>query len=116
MRKLFIPLVVIALAAACFAAGPTVSAKYERNVNFIENVKVGDVVLKAGEYTVTHQMEGDNHIMIFEQHNQQVAKVKCTIEDLKVKNGRTEQYFKIVNGERVLVGLAFQGDSIRHNF
>ncbi len=116
MRKFLIPTIVLALAVACVAAGPSMPANYSRSINFIENTKVGDIVLKAGEYKVVHEMQGEEHVMIFKQGKKDVAKVKCTIESLQAKADRTEQYYSQENGTKVLKGLIFSGDNFRHNF
>lgn len=112
MRKFIIPSIIIALAVACLAAGPASTYR----VQFTDDVKVGDVVLKPGNYKVIHQMVGEQHIMIFEQGKNEVAKVPCTIENLKAKADRSEQYFETQNGAKVLKALVFRGETIRHNF
>lgn len=116
MRKFVLLTLVVAIAVVCLAAGPTMPSNYSRNVTFVENVKVGDVTLKAGEYKVVHQMQGDNHVMVFMQGKKEAAKVNCTIENLTAKADRSEQYFLQENGAKTLKALIFRGDTIRHNF
>jgi hypothetical protein len=112
MRKFLIPIIMVTLAVACLAAGPASTYR----VQFTDDVKVGDVVLKAGDYKVIHQMQGEQHIMIFEQGKKEVAKVPCTIEKLKTKASRSEQYFETQNGVKLLKALVFSGETIQHNF
>lgn len=114
MRKFFIPMIIVALAVTCLAAGAATTSTYR--VQFADTVKVGDVTLKAGDYTVIHQMDGDKHIMVFEQGKKEVAKVQCTIQTLSTKAERTEQHYADVNGTRVLKALIFRGETIQHNF
>lgn len=116
MRKLVIVAVLLGLAAYCLAAGMNMPANYERNVTFTEGVKVGDVIIPAGDYKVVHQMEGENHIMIFRQGKRDVARVRCSIEQLKTKAPTSEQVYTAENGQKVLKTLIFRGDTIKHNF
>src|SRR5271157_3117821 len=51
---------------------------------------VGGTVLPAGDYKVTHEMQGQTHIMIFKQsHGTAEAKVRCELVPLNAKLSRS---------------------------
>lgn len=91
-----------------------------RNITFENPVRVGDTLLPSGDYKVLHTMDGDNHIMVFEQQRTKKpaeAKVKCTLVPLTAKAKRTERLFTVnTASERVLRELIFEGDTAKHVF
>jgi len=91
-----------------------------RLVNLTAPTMVGDVLLPAGNYKVTHIMEAENHIMVFKEVNAKnpaEARVKCRLVPLAQKATRDEQTI-VLNGssQRVLHSLIFTGDSAQHVF
>jgi hypothetical protein len=90
-----------------------------RQIRFDNPTWVGDTLLPSGNYQVLHTMQGDTHIMVFEQKGKKSAevRVKCTLVPLQAKALQTETMY-ILNdkNERVLQALTFQGDSARHQF
>ena len=93
----------------------------ERQVTFYEQVKVGETVLPAGQYKVLHTMEGDNHVMVFQQmnvgkKNQATAKIKCTLKTLDKAADQSLIGYKSENNEKVLNFLQFKGDTAVHQF
>jgi hypothetical protein len=90
------------------------------NITFTEPVRVGDVLLPAGEYQVLHTMEGQTHIMVFKRIKAKTlaeARVKCQLVPLQSKAAQTEAAFTInAANERVLRSLIFKGDSAQHVF
>lgn len=87
-------------------------------VNFDGPVRVGDVVLPAGQYVVRHTMEGQEHVMIFQrEHEKDQVKVKCTLVALPRKAERDGATYQVnAANERVLQELVFSGDSSKHVF
>jgi hypothetical protein len=86
------------------------------NINFTKEVKVGTVLLPAGEYRVQHVVDGDNHLLVFKAaNNREKARVPCRVEPL---SGKVDQNTQVANrndaGELVLQSLAFKGDKFRH--
>ncbi len=50
------------------------------NVTFVAPVRVGTVLLPAGEYVVRHVMQEQDHIVVFKSvQGKDVVKVKCTV-------------------------------------
>jgi hypothetical protein len=91
-----------------------------RQIRFDNPTWVGDTLLPSGNYQVLHTMQGDIHIMVFEQKGGRKpaeVRVKCMLVPLQAKASRTETMY-ILNdkNERVLQALTFQGDSARHQF
>jgi len=77
---------------------------------------IGGTLVPAGNYTVTHEMQGQTHIMIFKQVSGKVeVKTTCTLVPLTAKAQRTEQKF-VENGKKqnVLVEMTFRGDTAKH--
>ena len=116
----------IALLASVALAGmaadtPSQTMGKVRTVEFITAVKVGGVLLPAGEYKVLHTMEGDNHVMVFQQmnvgkKNQATAKIKCTLKTLDKAADQSLIGYKSENNEKVLNFLQFKGDTAVHQF
>jgi hypothetical protein len=103
------------------SAGPNqLGIANSRNISFVEPVRVGNVLLPAGEYQVLHTMQGTEHIMVFKQlkaKNPVEAHVKCQLVPLQAKAPRTETVYALnAANERVLRSLTFHGDSAQHVF
>ena|ERR1051325_2673340 len=118
MTKKIVVVVIISLfilGVTMFAADNSFGAGKTRNVTFGTDVKVGDKILPAGEYKVTHLMEGANHTLVFKTTtNAEKVRVKCQMVDLGKKADSTQSEFKTVDNQRVLTGLVFRGDNFRH--
>jgi hypothetical protein len=91
-----------------------------RKVSFAAAMRVGDVLLPAGDYEVRHVMEAENHIMVFKKLNTSKpaeARVKCNLVTLKQKAEHDEVIYQInASNERVLQTLRFRGDLAEHVF
>ena len=121
MRYLRVSAIFLSILALCSLA----AAKQNKmgihevsNVSFSSQVRAGNVVIPAGDYTVRHTMEGEDHIMVFQrQHEKAQFRVKCTLIQLSAKAARTEASFQTdAGGERVLQELIFEGDTAKHVF
>jgi hypothetical protein len=88
----------------------------KQTINFTAPTIIGSTVLPAGQYTVTHQMNGQSHIMIFKQvKGKAEAQTNCSLVPLKEKAERTEQeYTTNAKNQRVLQQITFQGDRATH--
>ncbi len=88
----------------------------KQEITFSGPTLVGGSLLPAGEYTVLHQMQGTEHIMIFKQIGGKAeAKAKCNLVPLNEKAKTTEQrYTENAKNERVLVEMTFRGDTSKH--
>jgi copper(I)-binding protein len=110
---------VLGLATLLSAAHNQYGVADSQKITFDNPMKIGNVVLPAGEYTVEHTMEGDQHVMVFRQDKGAHAefKVKCTLVPLTAKAPQTQKVY-VVNAanERELHELIFQGDMAKHVF
>lgn len=93
----------------------------KQNVTFYTQVKIGDTIVPAGDYRVLHNMEGDDHVMVFEQKDVPkgkgaLVKVKCTMKPLTETAKNSEQHFRNDDGVQVLTMLQFKGDKAQHIF
>jgi hypothetical protein len=114
MRKTaFLLLTLLGLSVMLCAQEPA-GSKTNRTVLLSEQSKVGAQVLPAGEYKVTHIMEGSEHIMVFKKGKQEY-RVKCNMEPLNAKADQTQFWYDSdASGQRVLQVMVFQGDTVRH--
>ncbi len=88
--------------------------KGTRTVTLSEQARVGTELLPAGEYKLTHTMEGAEHIMVFKKGKQEY-RVKCNMEPLQAKANNTQFFYNNdASGQRVLQAMIFQGDTVRH--
>lgn len=89
-----------------------------RQVRFDNPIWVGETLLPGGDYKVLHTMQGDTHIMVFQQKSgKEEVRVKCTLAPLQAKAERTETAYTLNDkNERVLHGLTFKGDNATHQF
>jgi hypothetical protein len=120
MRKtaLWIAIFMLVVGAAAMAANQYGIAD-KRNVTFADPVRVGDTLLPAGEYQITHQMQGSDHIMTFKQlarKNPVEVRVKCTLVPLKAAAQQTEFGFKVNGNEKLLNRMVFRGERAEHLF
>jgi len=110
---------VLALSCVAVAAEKGLGIRDVSRITFVAPMRVGEVVLPAGEYVVRHTMEGQEHIMVFESVKAKSvsAKAKCTLVPLSAKAGRTESIYQLnAANERVLQELVFRGDTAKHVF
>jgi hypothetical protein len=77
---------------------------------------IGGTLVPAGNYTVTHEMQGQTHIMVFKQDGGKVeVKATCTLVPLTAKATRSEQRFaENAKNQKVLVEMTFKGDAAKH--
>ncbi|HEU5335123.1 MAG TPA: hypothetical protein VFU27_04125 [Terriglobales bacterium] len=116
MRKTaLLVLTTLALGLMVWAQQPA-GFKGTRTVDLSEQAKIGSQVLAKGEYRVTHEMEGSEHIMIFKKGKDQF-RFKCNLEPLQAKANATQFWYATdASGSKVLEALVFRGDTVRHVF
>lgn len=81
--------------------------------------RVAGTLLPAGEYVVRHTMEGQEHVMVFQEVNHKVqdVKAKCQLVHLAKKADQTRAAYETnAANERVLHELVFAGDTAKHVF
>jgi len=109
-------MVVLGAATLVAAKDNPMGIAQKQAITFTGPTLVGGSLLPAGDYTVLHQMQGTEHIMIFKQVGGKAeAKAKCNLVPLTEKAKTTEQrYTENAKNERVLVEMTFRGDSAKH--
>lgn len=120
MRKtvLLIAITVLILGIAAMAANQFGIAE-KRAVTFYDTVRVGDTLLPAGDYVVTHQMQGDEHIMVFTKQGRKPAeaRVKCTLKPLSAPVAQSQVEYRLnAAKELVIARMVFKGDRAEHIF
>jgi len=118
-RMFVILLVVLALGTAVLLTATDNSMSgvaLKQQITFTGPTVIGGTLVPAGEYSVLHEMQGTNHIMIFKQIGGKAeAKAKCNLVPLNEKAKTTEQrYTENAKNEHVLVEMTFRGDTSKH--
>ena len=118
-KRMFVILaaMIVLGAATMFAATDSMTGvALKQEITFTAPTLVGGALLPAGEYKLTHEMQGTEHIMIFKQIGGKAeAKAKCNLVPLDAKAKTTEQrYSENAKNERVLVEMQFRGDTAKH--
>jgi hypothetical protein len=118
LKVLGIFMCVLALGTIAVAGPNSMGIRDVNNVTFAAPMRVGTVVLPAGDYVVRHTMEGQAHVMVFQRlHSRDEFKVKCTLVPLPQKADKNQTIYELTAGnERVLQELVFKGDSAKHVF
>ena len=115
MFAVLIGLVLVSLGTIA-AKDSSMGIAAKQTISFIEPTVVAGSLLPAGDYTVTHEMQGQTHIMIFKQvAGTAEVKAKCTLVPLTAKAQHTQQTYKQnAKNQRVLVDMTFYGDKATH--
>ena len=108
--------VLLVSCTAMMASTNSMGIADKQTINFTAPTMVGGTLLPAGKYNVTHQMNGQTHVMLFKQINGKAeAKANCNLVPLKDKATRTEQtYTTNAKNERILKDMTFAGDKATH--
>ena len=120
MRKtaFLVAIAVLILGTAAMAANKLGIAD-KREVTFYDTVRVGDTLLPAGDYVVTHQMQGDEHIMVFTKQGRKPAeaRLKCMLKPLSAPAPQSQVEYKLnAARELVIARMVFKGDRAEHIF
>ncbi|HEY1731522.1 MAG TPA: hypothetical protein VGG15_07225 [Terriglobales bacterium] len=104
------------ICTAAMASTNAMGIAEKQTITFTAPTLVGGTVLPAGDYTVTHQMNGQTHVMIFKQtHGKAEAKTNCNLVPLKTKAEHTSQRFTLnATNDHVLEEITFAGDKATH--
>ena len=88
----------------------------KQEITFSAPTLVGGNLLPVGEYKISHEMQGTEHIMIFKQVGGKAeAKAKCNLVPLTGKAKSSEmRYTDNAQNVRVLTEMTFRGDTSKH--
>ena len=110
------------LIASYAVAGSMPKFAEKQTITFNKPMVLGTTELPAGNYSITHEMQGDDHFMTFKQTDVRKDKaasvrVKCNLVPLTEKAKRSEQrYISNAKNQNVLSELTFKGDEAKHVF
>ncbi len=116
MIVLAIAAVLLVACTAAMASTNKMGIADKQTIDFSAPTLVGGTILPAGQYNVTHQMNGPTHVMIFQQiHGKAEAKANCNLVPLKAKAEHTSQRFMVnATNDHVLQEITFAGDTATH--
>jgi hypothetical protein len=109
--------VMLCAAAVMQATDTPTGVAQKQTIVFNSPTVVGGTLLPAGEYSVLHEMQGTEHIMVFKGKagTKGEAKAKCNLVPLDGKAKQSEtKYIENAKNERVLQEMTFRGDSSKH--
>ena len=117
-RKLAIVLAVVSLVALAAWADDAMVSWKSKDIKLEASARVGSVVLPAGEYRVTHEMQGTQHTLVMARtgKGKQTFRVLCSMEPLPKAATQSEQHYRYEGKEKILTGLVFKGDKVFHAF
>lgn len=119
MRFLRVLGIFMFLMSICAVAAPNNLGIHEvSQTTFDAPTRIGTVLMPAGDYTIRHSMEGQDHVMAFQRKgSSEVFKVKCTLVQLAHKADRDQKVYEVTSGsEKILHELVFRGDTAKHVF
>jgi hypothetical protein len=116
MIAVVLAVVTVFACTAVMAKDSSMGIAENQIITFTGPTLVGGTVLPAGKYNVTHEMNGQTHVMIFKQINGKAeAKSNCNLVPLKEKAQQTSQrYTTNANNQHVLQEMTFAGDKATH--
>lgn len=117
-RRIAIVLAVVSVAVLAAWADDAMVSWKSKDLDLNAPARVGSVVLPAGEYRVTHEMQGTQHILVMALTGKakQTFRVACAMQPLTNVATQDEQHYRYEGKEKILVGLLFKGDKVFHAF
>lgn len=117
-RKLVILLAVVSFVALAAWADEAMVSWKSKDLDLATPARVGSTLLPAGEYRVTHEMQGTQHILVMalQGKEKQTFRLPCSMQPLVKASTQTEQHYRYEGKEKILVGLVFAGDKVFHSF
>lgn len=100
----------------------------QESVSFDSDARIGDALLKKGEYIIQHTVEGANHVFAFKrairrsnyadpEPGKEVARVKCKVEPLGENSPHSDlRYGANAAGEKTVEEIHIKGENVKHVF
>lgn len=97
------------------------------SISFDSDVRVGEAMLKKGEYFIQHVAEGADHVFVFKRAirrsgydvapGKEVARVRCKVEPLvEIAQHDGLRYGTNAAGEKTVVEIYIKGENVKHVF
>lgn len=91
------------------------------NITLTEDTKVGEMTLKAGQYTVQHRVQGSEHFVHFVPAGKTAYKsgpseMQCSLESLDSKASQTAVYTTREDGSSRVTKVVIRGENVAHVF
>jgi len=117
-RRIAIVLAIVSLVGLAAWADDAMVSWKSQNLKLTQGARVGSTVLPAGEYKVSHEMQGTQHILVMALagRGKQTFRVPCSMQPLTKAATQDEQHYRYEGKEKILVGLMFKGDMVFHSF
>ena len=117
-RRIAIVLAVVSLVGIAAWSDDIMVSWKSQELTLSQPARAGSVLLLAGEYRVTHEMQGAQHIlvMVLTGKSKQTFRVPCSMQPLTNAAKQDEQHYRYEGKEKILVGLVFKGDKVFHVF
>ena len=117
-RRIAIVLAIVSLVSLAAWADDAMVSWKSKDLKLDVSARVGSTLLPAGEYKVTHEMQGSQHILVMTLagRDKQTFRVPCSMQPLPEVATQTEQHYRYEGKEKILVGLMFRGDKVFHAF
>lgn len=78
-------------------------------------IRVGQTLLNPGTYKFQHVIDGADHVVIFKQNGDEVARVTCRLEPLDKKAKKTALSTHVSDtGETILDAVEVRGENVKH--
>lgn len=118
MRKVAVLLLGVFLLAVIVSAEESMVTWKSQNLALAADARVGTQLLPAGEYKVTHEMQGPSHILVLTLQGKEARsfRLPCLMQPLTEKAKVSEQHYRYEGKDKVLVALIFKGDKFTHAF
>lgn len=117
LRTILIVLAALALSITLIAQQDLMPKWKTKDISFSTNVLVAGVLLKPGDYYVTHVMDGGKHFLVFNDFSQrkELVRAACDMKALEKKAPETRISYELnAQGVRVLKEVTFRGDAMLH--
>ena len=113
---LVLGLTMVLACVAAFATDTTQAMPGKKTITFTAPTVVGGTLLPVGDYTVTHEENGQTIVMIVTKTGGTLqAKSNCTMVPVKTKAARCDQSYTVNDkNEHVLIAMTFEGENVTH--
>jgi hypothetical protein len=110
-------MVMFSLSVMLLAKNNSMGIAEKHTLTLTSPTVIAGTLVPAGDYNVTHEMQGQTHIMVFQELGGKRVEVKatCTLVPLNTKATQSEVRFtENAQNQRVLTEMIFRGETAKH--